>query len=227
MMMSIRQTIERLDTRRRNLRLNWWSIALFAVVIAYADGFWLTSLQGAIGAIERTQSRFWRWLRDSTFMLPFFVLAVAGAVILARRWLGPSRRGLSRVVLTVGLIVGITCAVSIVEAAASSVYDYQVQSRHLVAVHALHVHPLPAQVDTTGQVTTPSCVGLCQARRSTLMAHVRGVSFGSALFLLTNIVIAAWLLALRGAKFWRPEEDASVPVARDLVDHASFEPALV
>jgi hypothetical protein len=226
MMMSIRQTIERLDARRRNLRVNWWSIVLFAVVIAYADGFWVTSLQGAIGAIERNQPPLPRWFRDSTLMLPFFVLAVAGAVLLARRWLGPGRRGLSRLALTAGLIVGVTCTVSIAEAAASSVYDYQVQSRHLEALHGLHVHPLPAQVDATGQVTTPSCVGLCQARRSTLMAHVRGVSFGSGLFLLTNIVVVAWLLALRGAKFWRPEEDASVPVAGDPVD-ASFEPALV
>ena len=61
-------------------------------VVAFADGFWLTSLRGAVGAIERTQSPFTTWWHESSLSLPIFVFAVLGALILAKRWFGPVLR---------------------------------------------------------------------------------------------------------------------------------------
>src|SRR3954454_475705 len=68
----------------------WWTVVFLAVLMAYADGFWLISLRGAVGAIERTQEPFAAWLRESTAFLPVFVLAVLAALTLALRWLGPA-----------------------------------------------------------------------------------------------------------------------------------------
>jgi hypothetical protein len=57
---------------RHRLRPSWVTIGLWAVVIAYVDGFWVTSLQRTVGAFERNQPPFMRWLRDSTLMLPLW-----------------------------------------------------------------------------------------------------------------------------------------------------------
>ena len=45
----------------------WATVLPLAVLMAYADGFWLTSLRGAVGAIERTQEPFATWLRSRYF----------------------------------------------------------------------------------------------------------------------------------------------------------------
>ena len=75
-----------------------------AVVMAYADGFWMMSLRGAVGAIERTEEPFASWLRESTLVLPVFVFAVLGALTLALRWFGPALRR-TRTVLTAALLI--------------------------------------------------------------------------------------------------------------------------
>src|SRR4051795_9048994 len=91
---AVERAVEHLDERRRQLRVYWLTIAFFAVVIAYGDGFWVTTVQGAVGAIERNDPPVSRWLRDSTLMLPLFFLAVLAAVLLARRWFANSRKRL-------------------------------------------------------------------------------------------------------------------------------------
>jgi hypothetical protein len=50
--MSIHRTMERLTARPRRFQVSWVTIALFAIVFAYVDGFWVTSMQGAVGAFE-------------------------------------------------------------------------------------------------------------------------------------------------------------------------------
>ena len=47
---------------RRRLGVSWATIILFAVVISYVNGFWVTSLQGAVGSLERSEPPFQRWL---------------------------------------------------------------------------------------------------------------------------------------------------------------------
>ena len=102
-----------------------------AVVLAYADGFWLISLRGAVGSIERTREPFASWLRESTLALPVFVLAVLGALTLAARWFGPVLRKPKTVVAAALLVVAAGTLVGIAGLAASSAYDYHLQSSQL------------------------------------------------------------------------------------------------
>ena len=77
--------------------VSWWTVGLFAVVLTAADGFWATSLRGAVGYIEATQQPFPDWLRYLAVMLPIFAAAVFGAALARtaprRR---PARRGADR-----------------------------------------------------------------------------------------------------------------------------------
>ena len=49
---------ERPSEARPRTSVPWATVLTLAVVLAYADGFWMTSLRGAVGAIERTQGPF-------------------------------------------------------------------------------------------------------------------------------------------------------------------------
>jgi hypothetical protein len=188
---------------RHRLRPSWVTIGLWAVVIAYVDGFWVTSLQRTVGAFERNQPPFMRWLRDSTLMLPLFVLAVWAALVLTHRWIGRNRHELVRLSAAALLVIVVTTAVSVAEVTASSAYDYQLQTRDLAQKFAGHVHSISTSSPTDGSSTAQVCTGLCAAQHSTLMVHVRAVGYAGVVLLLTNIVVVAWVLALRGGKLWR------------------------
>ena len=71
------------------LAVPWSTVLPSAILMAYADGFWMMTLRGAIGAIERTQEPFTGWWRESTLVLPLYVLAVLGALLLAMRCSAP------------------------------------------------------------------------------------------------------------------------------------------
>lgn len=195
--MSIRGTTQRLTAWRRRLQVSWVTIGFFAIVIAYADGFWVTSLQGAIGAIGRREAPFVRWLRDSTLMLPLFFLAVLGAVLLARRWVGQGHRRLVKLGATALLIVVFSSGVAIAEVAASSAYDYHLQTRHLELEHRMGMDTNMNMNMNTGD--TP----LAATKRDTFNVHVRAVTFASVVMLITNLVLVVWVLALRSDRLWR------------------------
>ena len=61
-----RGTLDAAEAQPRGATCPWLTVLPLAVVLAFADGFWVTSLRGAVGAIERTQSPFASWLREST-----------------------------------------------------------------------------------------------------------------------------------------------------------------
>ncbi len=202
--MSIQETIERPIDVQRLLRLSWLTVAVFAVAFAYIDGFWVTSLQGAVGSLERSRPPFQRWLRDSTLMLPVYVGAVVVALLLTRRWVGRSRRSLARIGTATVLLVAICTAVGTAEVANSSAYDYRLQTRHLEAVEELnHAHSVGHPALTAADAESGACVGLCAAKRSTRDLHVRAVTRAGAVLLLTNVLLAGWLLALRGDRLWK------------------------
>jgi hypothetical protein len=103
--MSINATTERPGTLPGRLSIiPWLTVLPLAVVMAYADGFWIISLRGAAGAIERTGQPFATWLRESTLTLPIFVIAVLGALTLAARWFGPVLRN-PKTVMAAALMV--------------------------------------------------------------------------------------------------------------------------
>ena len=186
---------------RRRLGVSWATIILFAVVISYVNGFWVTALQITVGSLERSEPPFGRWLRDSSIMVPLYAAGVLVAVLLARRWFGRSKRTLVRAAGAGVLIVAVCTLVGIVEVANSAAYDYQLQTEHIDDVdgfnHTQHVA-------TSTDAPIDACVGTCAAKQSTLGLHVRAVTQASALMLITNALLVTWLLAVGGDRLWQP-----------------------
>src|ERR1700754_1878558 len=67
------------------LPVPWLLVTALAVTLALADMFWLTSLQGAVGAIERSQGPFRSWLELTALVLPLFFGAVLWVFVRAQR----------------------------------------------------------------------------------------------------------------------------------------------
>ena len=192
----------------RRLDVSWLTIIVFAVVISYVSGFWVTSLQGAVGSLERSQPPFQRWFRDSTLMLPLYVGAILLAVLLARRWFGQRRRRAVRVGTIAVLIVAACTLVGVAEVTNSSAYDYQLQTKHIDLVDGFN----HGQHATTSAATpTAGCVGVCAAKQSTLELHIRAVTHASALILATNAVLVPWLLVVGGDRLWSRSGEGTGP----------------
>ncbi len=206
----------------RQLPVRWLVIALFAIPITYADGFWMTALQGAIGAIERNEPPFFRWLRDATFTLPLVFLAMLVAFLCARRWFGNQQRKLVRfwgIALVVALISG---SVGIAEAGISALNDYRYQVHHLELMHSYGTNTQLTSDDLTGLGSTSyylycdirttliggsassAAVGSAVTRLeyATFVVHVRALVLDTALVLMTNLMIVALLLAVLGERLW-------------------------
>ena len=186
--LSISPTTERPGTLRGRLSVvPWMTVVPLAIVLAYADGFWLISLRGAVGSIERTGEPFASWLRESTLALPVFVLAVLGALTLAARWFGPVLHRPKTVVAAALLVVAASTLVGVAALAASSAYDYQLQSSRPQMASTTHTH--------TGTGSVPD-----QHQNASLALQMRSVAYGSGIFLSTNLVLVGWLVALRGGR---------------------------
>ena len=158
-----------------------------AALMAYGDGFWVMSLREAAGAIERMDSPFQAWLRESTLFLPVFVIAVLAATSVALARFGPSPRRTRAVLMTALLVVAAGTLAGVVGLAVSSAYDFHLQSVHMEAMNAMR---------------DEACDAACSAaqHRTDLLLQVRAVAVGGALMLVTNLVLVAWAVALRGGR---------------------------
>ena len=165
----------------------WKTVLLLGIPMAYADGYWLTSLRGAVGAIARTQGPFSSWLRESTLSVPLFVLGVLAAVTIALRLFGAKRRSWRTVVATSGLIVLAGTLVGIGILALSSGYDYVLQSHQLTRMN--QIHPM---------CLTQGCLEVMQGKSLWLQMH--SVGYGAILVLITNLVVVAWIVAMMGGR---------------------------
>jgi len=184
---SISAPAERPGTLLRRLNgIPWLTVVPLAVLLAYADGFWMISLRGAVGSIERTGEPFASWLRESTLTLPLFVLAVLGALALAARRFGPVLRKPKTVVATALLVVAAGTLVGIAELAASSAYDYHLQSEQLQLMGSM-----------PGMVSMGSTA---QQQQASLGLQARAVGYGSAILLVTNLALVGWVVAMRGGR---------------------------
>jgi hypothetical protein len=161
----------------------WPTVVLLAAAMSYADGFWIMSLRGAVGAIERTQEPFVGWLRESTAALPVFVLAVLGALALVLRWFGPEPSRPRTVLATGFVVVAAGTVVGIVETAASSAWDYVLQLRLMEVMH---------HSSTGDAVADPG--------QATLGLQLAALGYGCAIILATNVVVVGWLVAIRGGR---------------------------
>ena len=173
--------------RGRLSAVPWLTVVPLAVVMGSADGFWVVSLRGTAGSIERTQGPFMAWLRETTLALPVFLLAVFVALTLAARWFGPVLRKPKTLLATALLVVAAGTLVGIAELAASSAYDYNLQSSHLMG-------PMGAEP------TKGSKGGVAQQQQASLGLQLRSVGYGSGMLLVTNLVLVGWVVAMRGGQ---------------------------
>jgi hypothetical protein len=164
----------------------WFTVISLAVVLAFADGFWVISVRGAVGAIERTGEPFATWLRESAVMTPLYVVAVLAALTVAKRRFGPVLRGARAVVASAWLV---TLAASLVGAAhlfVSAAVDFRLQS---------------GLIEHMGSMSTTcgvDCIARLQSDSFWLQAHA--VGYGAGLVLLTNVLVVGWMVAMRGGR---------------------------
>ena len=207
-MISVHRSERALRDEPGRSHLRGVTLVLLAVIIAFVDGFWTTSLRGAVGAIEQTQEPFESWMRSSELTLPFYVLAVVVAAVIARRWVGTGRRNLVKPVAVALLVVATTTLVGIGAMTVNAVNDYHLQSERLEVKHASHVG-----TDAAGSVHDPAehadhaaategCNALCQAQRSTLTVHKRAVAYGGVVLLITNVLLVGFLVVLWDVRLW-------------------------
>jgi hypothetical protein len=222
---------QRLVGYLKALRLSWTTVVVMAVVLAFADGFVLLAFQGAVGAVERQSQPFRRWIVGSVLMVPFFVVAIVVAMILTRRWAGKIRRTWAKGGVAVLLIVASTALLGAAMEGVSGAYDYTLQSRHIdlmVSTHSLHntekslfTQPSPAE--------TPKCDAACRQKHDTIVVHIRSVFLALKLMLLINLVLTAWVVAVRGGRLWATPKRKRQPKAAASVrlQEGSAQPALV
>jgi len=167
-------------------RVPWRAVLPLAVVLTFADLFWVGSLRVAVGSISRSQTPFESWMRESTLSLPLFVLAVLGTLTLALHWFGASPRGTRRVLLTIGLVTGATTAAGLAVLGASSFYDYRLELASERMMGAMR----------------ESCTGACVAvqERATLMLQLHSFGWGSLILVVTNLVLTSWGFAALGGR---------------------------
>jgi hypothetical protein len=214
----------RLAAYVRQLPVRWTTVAALAIVIAYSDGFWLTALQGAIGAVELDEPPFMHWLRDATLMLPLVFLAVLVGLLGARRWFARRRWlvGRGAAALLIALVSG---GVGIAAAGANSLRDYQYQIQHHELLHSYGAATQPGAAGASGfGPVAPAAYELyCNLRGAvtvrpdgsavvgdsvtlleyeTLMLHVRALAIAALILLSTNLVLAAGLVALLKDRLW-------------------------
>jgi hypothetical protein len=179
------QSGDRADSVQRGTAVPWGTVVSLAVVMAYGDGFWLISLRGAFGAIERTQAPFTVWLRESTLTIPLYMLVVLAALAFGLRRFGLVLRR-PRASLTTGLIMaGGGTLVGTVAITFSSAYDYHLQSTQLVAMNGM--------MECTG-----SC--LAQLQHATLVLQLKAVALGTGLLLVSNLVLVGWMITILGGR---------------------------
>ena len=164
----------------------WRTVLPVAVVLSFADGFWITSLRGAVGAIERTDAPAETWMRESALAVPLFVLAVLGALTLAMHWFGASGHRPRQVLMSGLLVVSAGTLTGIAELAASSAYDYRLQLHQDFMMGAMR------------QTCTGSCLEALDD--ATFWLQVRSVGWGSLILLVTNLVLVAWAVAFFGGR---------------------------
>jgi hypothetical protein len=183
---------------RGKVPLPWITVGVLAVLMAAADGFVLTSLQGAVGAIERAQGPFLSWARDTAIVLPVFVLAMIWAFTRAHRKHGLTTKALRspvKVLTTALLIVAAGTAVGVGETVVSGAYDFHLQSNLLTSTAGLHDHG-----GTTAGDPAYAGGGWTPEQRQTAQVDVKAAAFGSGIILIVNLVLVGWVIALRGGR---------------------------
>jgi hypothetical protein len=170
--------------RPGRLAVPWTTVLTLALLLDLADGFFMTALRNAVGAIERTQEPFTSYWRTSLLLLPAFALGVLAALTVAMRLFGPGLRGRRPLLATVALVATAATLVGAAATTASSAADYRLQSNQLGMMKSMR----------------GTCDATCLAaqQHATAMAHVRAIAIVGALMLVANLLVVGWFVALRG-----------------------------
>jgi hypothetical protein len=169
----------------------WGTVTALAVLLAAADGFVLTAVQGAVGAIERSQGPFVSWLQISALTLPVFFAAVLGALAVARRRFGTPLHSRRRVLAGALLVVAAGSLVGTAEIGISAASDYHLQTQLVQVQHANHA---------TGDGGSGLHIDPAEAQQKSLETDLLGVRIGSGVDLVVNAVLVGWVVALRGGR---------------------------
>lgn len=191
---------------RRRLQVSLLTVGPIALLAAFAGGFIVVSLQGAVGAVERVGDPFRRWVATSLLLVPVYVLAVLGAVALARWWFADTRFCRLLYATAVVTMIAATSMAGVLTVATSAAYDYRLQSARLERAAAVVDDltagaPAVAASDPGTSVQVSVCL-VCESRRKTLETHVRAGTLASIVTLVTNSVLVLWVIALRGGQLW-------------------------
>jgi hypothetical protein len=171
--------------RRERLRVPWGTVLPLAVVAALGSEFWLVAMRGAVGAIERTSGPFLVWLGESALLMPVYVFAVLAALTLALRWFGPYPQRALAVATTLLLVVATATLAALALQAVNAVYDYQLQSAHLVTM-------------TSHGTCDAGC--LADRQHSALLLQVRALGLNGVVMLASNLVLLALVVGFRGGR---------------------------
>jgi len=207
------------DGSRASRRLSpapvaWTTVAVLAALMAYADGFVLTSLRGAVGVTQQLRGPFVAWLESSTLMLPVFLLAVLAALAVVRRRSGRAL-GTPRRVVTAAVFIAIAGGiVGTGEVIGELAYDYHVQSENLAAKAASHGEAPAALPASPSDPSAPSVgttsghdTAAAQDQQRDVVRHAARI--GSAAVLGVNVVLVGWYLAFRGGRLERRRRTAA------------------
>lgn len=216
--------LRRLAEYGERLPVRWPLAVLIAIAISYADGFWMTAIQGAVGATERIEPPFTRWSRDATLMIPLVTCAALLALLCAHRWVKSNPRPIVRLGGAALMVALFSTVVGVAEAANSSLEDYRLQVRHMGFIHANgNDIKLPATaIDGFGEAPYAlycdlrgTLIGgaagnavlgsaITRLEYATFSLHVRAVLIDSVLILFTNLLIAGAMMALLRDRVWSP-----------------------
>jgi hypothetical protein len=172
-------------------RVPWGTVTALAGLLAAADGFVLTAVQGAVGAIERSQGPFVSWLQISALTLPVFFAAVLGALAVARRRLGTPLHSGRKVVAATLMVVAAATVLGTAEIGISAAFDYHLQTQLVQVQHANHA---------TGDGGSGLHIDPAEAQQKSLETDLLGVRIGSGVDLVVNAVLVGWVVALRGGR---------------------------
>ncbi|WP_353951803.1 hypothetical protein V6K52_19605 [Knoellia sp. S7-12] len=162
----------------------WATVLPLALVLSFADGFWVISMRGAVGAVRSGPGPFTTWWRESGVLLPLYVFAVLGSFTLALRW---ARSGRRRAPLAAaGLVTAFSAVVGIGHLAAGAAGDFRLQWAHLQVMTSMRGD------------CPPDC--LERLRQDTLGLQLRAVAVGALLLLVTNMGSVVWLSMCRGGQ---------------------------
>ena len=165
----------------------WGTVLTMAVLLSVIDSFVANVVQGAVGSVERAGESFRSWMVMSVVTLPLFVLAVLGALAVARRRFGHELHTPKKVVATALLIAFAGTVLGSAVVVANTAYDYHLQSQEIRATVASHGHAHHG-------------LSVEEQLAQTLSADEAGARDGGRLIVMADLVIVAWVTAMRGGR---------------------------